>query len=64
MWDLGSVTESIDDFQIRRIRWAVNELDCRGEQVLTWRVMRLAGLGGNYSELVEAVLENDDIYDS
>ena len=55
---LGSVTESIDDFQIRRIRWAVNELDRRGEQVLAWRVVRLAGVGANIIDRVVAVLEN------
>jgi hypothetical protein len=61
---LATVVESIDDFQIRRIRWAVGELDRRGERVLTWRVMRLAGLGEDYSDRVGAVLEKEVSYKS
>jgi Tn7-like transposition protein D len=56
---LGKVTESIEDFQIRRIRWAVGELDRRREPVVSWRVMRLAGLGENLSERVRSVLDVD-----
>ncbi|MCY7368821.1 MAG: TnsD family transposase [Chamaesiphon sp.] len=56
---LTMVTESIDDFQIRRIRWAVNELDRRGKQVLNWRVMRLAGLGEDVSDLVGLAIEQE-----
>ena len=56
---LAGAMESIDDFQIRRIRWAVNELDLRREQVLTWRVMRLAGLGENISDRVGEFLEQE-----
>jgi Tn7-like transposition protein D/TniQ len=53
---LAGVTESIDDFQIRRIRWAVNELDRRGEPLMEWRVIRLAGLGAGISTEVRDVL--------
>jgi Tn7-like transposition protein D/TniQ len=56
---LGKVTESIEDFQIRRIRWAVGELDRRREPVVSWRVMRLAGLGENISDRVQRALEDD-----
>ena len=54
---LATVMESIEDFQIRRIRWAMGELDRRREPVVSWRVMRLAGLGGNISDRVKRVLE-------
>jgi hypothetical protein len=56
---LGTVVESIADFQIRRIRWAINELDLRKESVVSWRVMRLAGLGGNISDRVKDSLEKE-----
>jgi len=54
---LATVMESIEDFQIRRIRWAIGELDLRREPIVAWRVMRLAGLGGNISSQVREVLE-------
>ena len=54
---LATITESIEDFQIRRIRWAIRELNRRQEPVVSWRVMRLAGLGENISNRVRAVLE-------
>ena len=54
---LATITESIVDFQIRRIRWAIRELNRRQEPVVSWRVMRLAGLGENISNRVRAVLE-------
>ena len=56
---LGTVAESIEDFQIRRIRWAMGELDRRREPVVSWRVMRLAGLGGNISDRVKYSLEKE-----
>jgi Tn7-like transposition protein D len=56
---LGTVMESIEDFQIRRIRWAMGELDRRREPLVSWRVMRLAGLGGNISNRVQRVLEKE-----
>jgi hypothetical protein len=56
---LGKVTESIEDFQIRRIRWAIGELDRRRKPVVSWRVMRLAGLGGDISDRVKWLLEKE-----
>jgi Tn7-like transposition protein D/TniQ len=55
---LGKVTESIEDFQIRRIRWAIGVLDRRREPVVSWRVMRLAGLREDRRNLVESVFED------
>lgn len=54
---LAGVVESIDDFQIRRMRWTVNELDRRGEPVIEWRVIRLAGLGDDVNVRVKACLD-------
>jgi hypothetical protein len=36
---------------------AVRELDRKREPVVSWRVMRLAGLAGNVSDRVPRVLE-------
>ena len=35
---LESVGETIEDFQIRRIEWAVEELDRQGEEVRSWKI--------------------------
>jgi hypothetical protein len=56
---LTGAVESIEDFQIRRIRWAIDELDRQREPVVSWRVMRLAGLGGNISDRVKWLLERE-----
>jgi hypothetical protein len=56
---LGTVMESIEDFQIRRIRWAIGELDRKREPMVSWRVMRLAGLGRNINERVRGILERE-----
>ncbi|WP_414587915.1 TnsD family transposase [Scytonema sp. PCC 10023] len=54
---LESVTESVEDFQIRRIKWAIKLLDDSPEEIQRWKVIRVAGLGENLSERVKAILE-------
>ncbi|MBW4599042.1 MAG: TnsD family transposase [Calothrix sp. FI2-JRJ7] len=55
---LESVTETIEEFQIRRIKWAIKRLDDCGEEILAWKVLRLAGLRENYTEKVNVILES------
>ncbi len=50
---LNSVTASIEAYQIRRVRWAAEWLDLRGQEVLRWKVVRMTGLKPDYSEKVE-----------
>jgi hypothetical protein len=54
---LESVTESVEDFQIRRIKWAIKLLDDSPEEIQRWKVIRVAGLRENLSERVKAILE-------
>ena len=56
---LKSVTESVEDFQIRRIKWAIKQLDNCGEETQRWKVVRIARLRENCSERVKAVLESE-----
>lgn len=56
---LKSVTESVEDFQIRRIKWAIKQLDNCGEEIQGWKVVRVARLRENCSERVKAVLESE-----
>lgn len=56
---LESVTETVEDFQIRRIKWAIQRLDDCGEEIQPWKVIRLAALRENCSQRVQAFLENE-----
>jgi Tn7-like transposition protein D/TniQ len=56
---LDSVTETVEDFQIRRIKWAIKQLDDNGEDILRWKVVRVARLREDCSERVKAVLETE-----
>ncbi len=54
---LKSVAETIEDFQIRRIKWAIAELDRQGEEIRSWKILRLAGLRRDCAEQVREVIE-------
>ena len=54
---LESVVETVEDFQIRRIKWAVEELDRQGEEVMEWKILKLAGLRESCSAKVRQYLE-------
>ena len=49
--------ETTDDFQLRRIQWAIAELEVCGAQVKAWRVMRKAGLPSNCLKRINSVLD-------
>lgn len=54
---LESVKETVEDFQIRRIHWAIKYLDDHKEEVKAWKVIKVAGLKENFSDRVRAALE-------
>ena len=54
---LESVTETIEDYQIRRIEWALKELNSKGEEIKEWKILRLAGLREDLSDKVKRFLE-------
>ena len=47
---LDEKKESIRDFQIRRIDWAVRELENKGEDLKSWKIFRKAGIRKEYQE--------------
>ncbi|MEW5993085.1 MAG: TnsD family Tn7-like transposition protein [Candidatus Zixiibacteriota bacterium] len=53
---LLAVCETVEQFQLRRVAWAVAELVERGFPVRAWRVRKLAGLGASESRSVEVAL--------
>ncbi|MEM7757370.1 MAG: TnsD family transposase [Cyanobacteria bacterium P01_A01_bin.40] len=56
---LESVAETVEDFQIRRIEWAVEELENREEEIKEWKILRLAALRKDLSDKVRIKLEQD-----
>ncbi|GMO01636.1 TnsD family transposase [Parageobacillus thermoglucosidasius] len=54
---LKQYIENIDDFQIRRIQYAVRHLKEKNEEIKEWKIRRIAGLRNNLSARVENFLE-------
>lgn len=53
---LKQTIEKTEDFQFRRIQWAIAELELCGGQVKAWQVMRKCGLRTNCLERISALL--------
>ncbi|MEG6567882.1 TnsD family transposase [Thermoanaerobacterium saccharolyticum] len=53
---LDSVIETNHDFRLRRIRWAVKELEKEGEELQMWKIMRRAGVREEYVTELEDIL--------
>ena len=53
---LESIVETVEDFQIRRIEWAIAELEKRGEEIKEWKIFKLAGLRSNCTEKVKQAI--------
>lgn len=53
---LDCTVERVDDFQARRIYWAIAELEQEAGPVKAWKVMRKAGLRSGSLERINAIL--------
>jgi hypothetical protein len=49
---LNEVTESIEEFQKRRIVWAVEQLNLKEDSLNSWKIKKLAGLKTNVSSKI------------
>lgn len=56
---LDSVVETVEAFQVHRVRWAAKQLDEQGTAVEAWKIVRQAGLGSTSSEVVSKVIEQE-----
>lgn len=54
---LERVVETTEAFQLRRIHWAIVELERCGAQVKAWQVMRKAGLRSTSLGVINAILD-------
>ncbi len=51
------VIESIEEFQIRRVKYVAQQIREREELVREWMIVREAGLRPGYSEKVKQAIE-------
>lgn len=54
---LNHTIETIDEYQLRRIYWAISELERDGAPFKAWQVMRKAGLRSSNLERINQLLE-------
>lgn len=45
-----SVRESVEEFQMRRIKWAIQEIEREGQDLQWWRIVRKAGIRGKATD--------------
>jgi hypothetical protein len=50
---LNAVKETDDDYRIRRIKWAINELGKEGQDLKEWKIFRKAGIRKEYQANLE-----------
>ena len=54
---LESVVESVEDFQVRRIRYSAAELRDEAKPLAIWRILKRAGIKPGYSDRVTKEIE-------
>jgi len=54
---LESVKETVEDFQMRRIKWAIREIEHEGLDLQWWRIVRKAGIKGAVVETYQRIYE-------
>ncbi|MFT8347326.1 hypothetical protein [Clostridium saccharoperbutylacetonicum] len=52
------VKENNRDFHIKKIKWVIRELDEEGQEVLSWKVFRKAGIRYEYHDKLEQYINN------
>ncbi|MDF9408525.1 MAG: hypothetical protein A4E52_00162 [Pelotomaculum sp. PtaB.Bin013] len=56
---LQEVVETAENFQVRRVEYAVEKLREQGELLRTWKIVREAGLRPGYSEKIEQQIQKE-----
>jgi len=55
---IDSVKESLGDFHIRRIKWAIDELEKNDKEITFWNLSETAGVKPRYMESITEDVEN------
>jgi len=53
---LNSIIETVEDYQIRRVKWAVIEIFSQDEVLKEWKIIRKAGLRPGYSKRIQSAI--------
>jgi hypothetical protein len=61
---LNSVVETVEAFQMRRVRSAIAQLVRDNQEVQEWRVLRLGGLGDQVSSRVRKIIKQESNVDN
>jgi len=54
---LEEITEDINSFRIRKIKWAINEMIQNGLPLTPYKIQRYAGFDGNSEDVRRLVIE-------
>ncbi len=54
---LEDVLETVEDFQVRRVEWAIGYLKETGQELAEWRVLKVAGLRPDISDRVRQAIK-------
>lgn len=44
--------ESIEEFHIRKIKWAIEELEMQGKEMTLWNLAEISGVKSKYINLI------------
>ena len=56
---LQDVLEDLEEFQIRRVKWAARQLRAKGRPIKRWNLFRVAGLKPGLSPLIERCVDSE-----
>lgn len=56
---MNSHVETLEQFRIRRIKWAAKELNSAGEELKEWKIIRKAGIRSEYVCRLQNVIANE-----
>lgn len=49
---MESVVETLEEFQVRKIKWAVKELESEGKELTLWNIVEIAGVKPRYMKVI------------
>ena len=55
---IESEVESIEEFHIRKIKWAVEELEMQGKEITLWNLAETAGVKPRYMKSISKEIED------
>jgi hypothetical protein len=54
---IDSVVESMEEFHIRKIKWAIEELERQGKEITLWNLAETAGVKPKYMKIISKEIQ-------